>query len=167
MRLWQDSNTIGITLKQNTLTVAFHKYVSSDISFTSNMIWWPLSLEKVWSLSKEREMKLPCIYEATHSSALLIVIRTLSKRGRQRQHREAIKIFFRNSHASIQLVWIHCLCLFSLKFSCLQHLSLNEKIDIRSHKVHDVLKTPWRWSSWSLIQEHDGTDSFLIFTCAF
>ena len=34
------------------------------------------------------------------------------------------------------------------------------KIDIRSCTVHNVLKTTWKWSSWSLIADHDGTCAF-------
>ena len=79
-------------------------------------------------------------------------IETLSKRGRQRQRREARKIFLRNPRIllSISLLWLHCMFLFSLKLLWLQHLFLNETMD--------VLKTAWKWSSWSLIWEQDGTN---------
>ena len=44
-------------------------------------------------------------------------IGNLSKRGRQRQRREARKIFLRNLRVllSISLLWLHCMFLFSLK----------------------------------------------------
>ena len=47
--------------------------------------------------------------------------------------------------------------LFSLKFRWLQCLLLNEMMDVSSWNVGHVLKTAGKWSSWSLIQEQDGT----------
>ena len=48
--------------------------------------------------------------------------------------------------------------LFSLKFHRLQRLLLNETMDVSSWNVGHVLKTAWKWSSWSLIWEQDGTN---------
>ena len=58
---------------------------------------------------------------------------SLSKRGR-RQHWEAIKIFQHNPcvFLGIYLLWLPCLFLFSLNFSCFQRLFLNEKVDVNS-----------------------------------
>ena len=83
----------------------------------------------------------------------------LSKRGRQRQHQEAIIIFIRNPRIflNISFLCLHCMFnLFSLKFRWLQRLFLNETMDVSSWNVGHVLKTAWKWSSWSLIWEQDA-----------
>ena len=80
------------------------------------------------------------------------------KQGRQRQGGPgARKIFHRNPRIllSIPLLWF---LLFSLKFRWLQRLLLNETMDVSSWNVGHVLKTAWKWSSWSLIWEQDGTN---------
>ena len=91
-------------------------------------------------------------------------IGTLSKRGQQRKRREARKIFLRNPRIllSISLLWLPCMVLFSLKFRWLQRLLLNETIGVSSWNVDHVLKTAWKWSSWSLIWEQDGTNVSFI-----
>ena len=94
----------------------------------------------------------------------LLLIGTLSKWGRQRQQWEAKKIFLCNPYIllRISLLWLPCMFLFSLKFRWLQHLLLNETMDISSWNVGHVLKTAWKWSSWSLIWEQDGTNVSFI-----
>ena len=52
--------------------------------------------------------------------------------------------------------------LFPLKFRWLQRLLLNETMDVSSWNVGHVLKTAWKWSSWSLIWEQDDTNVSLI-----
>ena len=52
--------------------------------------------------------------------------------------------------------------LFSLKLLWLQRLLLNETMDVSSWNVSHVLKTAWKWSSWSLIWEQDGTNVIFI-----
>ena len=79
---------------------------------------------------------------------LLVMIGT--KRGRQRQRREAIKMYLRNS-----LLWLHYFCWNSIVFSVSYW---TERLTLDFVKVTDVLKTPWKWSSWSLIWEQDGTN---------
>ena len=50
----------------------------------------------------------------------------------------------------------------SLKFRWLQRLLLNETMDVSSWNVGHVLKTAWKWGSWSLIWEQDGTNVSFI-----
>ena len=94
---------------------------------------------------------------------LFTVFRNLSKRGRQRQRREARKIFLSNPYIllSISLLWLPCMFLFSLKLLWLQRLLLNETMDASSWNVGHVLKTAWG-SSWSLIWGQDGTNISFI-----
>ena len=91
-------------------------------------------------------------------------IETLSKQGRQRQRRRQEKIFICNPRISlsISLLWLPCMFLFPLKFRWLQRLLLNETMDVSSRNVGHVPKTAWKWSSWSLIWEPDGTNVSLI-----
>ena len=88
---------------------------------------------------------------------------SLSKRGRGRQHCEAIKIFLHNPcvFLGIYLLWLPCLFLFSLNFSCFQRLFLNEKIDVNSWNIDLVLQTTWKWSNWRLTRA-GGTNVSLI-----
>ena len=60
----------------------------------------------------------------------------LSKRGRQRQRREARKMFLRNPRIllSISLLWLPCMFLFSLKLFWIQRL-LDETMDVSSWNV--------------------------------
>ena len=60
------------------------------------------------------------------------------------------------------LLWFHCLFLFSLKFNCLQRVFLNEKIDDNPWDIGHVLQTTWKWSSWRLTREQDGTNVSFI-----
>ena len=64
------------------------------------------------------------------------------------------KMFFCNPHIllSISLLWLPCMFLFLPKISCwLQHLLLNKKKDFSSWNVAGhILKTAWKWSSWSV-----------------
>ena len=92
------------------------------------------------------------------------LLRILSKRGRQHQRREARKIFLSNPYIllSISLLWLPCMFLFSLKLLWLQRLLLNETMDVSSWNVGHVLKTAWKWSSWSLVWEQDGTNVSFI-----
>ena len=46
---------------------------------------------------------------------------------------------------------------YMLKFRWLQHLLLNETMPLISH-----LKTAWKWSSWSVVWEQDGTNACLF-----
>ena len=77
---------------------------------------------------------------------------------------EARKLFLRNPRIllSISLLWLPCMFLFPLKFRWLQRLLLNETMDVSSWNVGHVLKTAWKWSSWSLIWEQDGTNVSFI-----
>ena len=50
----------------------------------------------------------------------------------------------------------------SLKLRWPQRLPLNETKDVSSWNVGRVLKTAWKWSSWSLIWEQDGTNVSFI-----
>ena len=63
----------------------------------------------------------------------------------------------------ISLLWLPCMFLFSrLKNRRLQRLLLNETMDVSSWNVDHVLKTAWKWSSWSFIWEQDGTNVSFI-----
>ena len=84
---------------------------------------------------------------------LRILIRDLSKWGWQ-------WIYF--ILLSISLLWLPCMFLFSLKFPWLQRLLLSETMDVSSWNVSHVFKTAWKWSSWSLIWEQDGTNVSFI-----
>ena len=95
---------------------------------------------------------------------ILGLLGTLSKRERRRQRREARKLFLPNPRVllSTSLLWLPCMFLFSLKFRWLQRLFLNETLDVSSWNVGHVLKTAWKWSSWSLIWEQDGRNVSFI-----
>ena len=60
------------------------------------------------------------------------------------------------------LLWLHCFFLFSLKFSWLRCVFLNEKIDDNCWNIDHVLQTTWKWSNWRLTREQDGTNVSLI-----
>ena len=80
---------------------------------------------------------------------LLTVFRNLSKRGRQRQRREARKIFLSNPHIllSISLLWLPVCFYYRWNF-WLQCLLLNETMDASSWNVGHVWKTAWG-NSWT------------------
>ena len=60
-------------------------------------------------------------------------------------------------------LWLNCLCLFSLNFNYLGRLRfLNDKINVSSWNIDRVLQTTWKWNSWSLIEEQDGTNVSFI-----
>ena len=86
------------------------------------------------------------------------------KRGRRRQRRrQEIYFFFKpRILLSISLLWLSCVFVFSLKFRWLQRLLQNETMDVSSWNVGHVLKTAWKWSSWSLIWEQDSTNVSFI-----
>ena len=94
------------------------------------------------------------------------VLGTVSKRGRRRQNREARKICLRNPASYFTKLIFALVTLyvsFSLKFRWLQQrLLLNETMEASSWNVGHVLKTAWKWSSWSLIWEQDGTNVSFI-----
>ena len=48
---------------------------------------------------------------------------------------------------------MHIFSLFTLPSTCLRRLLLNEKIEFSSWNVDCVLKTAWKWNSWSLIRD--------------
>ena len=89
----------------------------------------------------------------------------LTNRGRQRKPRKTRKIFFHKPHICFKRIFtlgnIPFMFPFSLKFCWLQCL-LNEMMDVCSWNVGHVLKTAWKWSSWSLIWEQDGTNVSFI-----
>ena len=96
---------------------------------------------------------------------------TLSKRGRQRQRREARRIFLRNPRISlsISLLWLPCMFLFSLKFRWLQRLFLNERMDaVSSWNVGHVRQRGNEAVEVSFESRTAQISAlFHIFTCAF
>ena len=86
---------------------------------------------------------------------------SVSKRGRQRQRREVRKIFLHNPRISISFIWFPCMFLVSLKFRWLQRLLLNEMMDVSLWNVGTFWR--WKWSSWSLIWEQNGTQVSALF----
>ena len=80
-------------------------------------------------------------------------------------HKYERKIFLRKTCIllSISLLWLPCMFLFSLKFRSLQRLLLDETMDVSSWNVDRILKTAWKWSSWSLIWEQDDKNVSLYF----
>ena len=77
--------------------------------------------------------------------------------GRQRQLPEA-RTVFRNPRIllSISLLWLPC------KFLLLQCLLLNDTMLSSFWNVGPILNTAWKWSSWRLIWEQDGTNVSFI-----
>ena len=87
-----------------------------------------------------------------------------TKRGRQRQSREARKIFLHNPHVllSISLLWLPSITLcfyFRLK-------TVDSSVS-SSWNVGHVLKTAWKWSSWSLRTAQMSAIFSQKFTCTF
>ena len=87
-----------------------------------------------------------------------LLLGSLSNRRRRQQSQQAVKIFWHDPSVflSMYLLWLQCLFLFSLKFSCFQRLFLNKNIDDNSWNIDQVLQTTWKWSNWRLTREHDG-----------
>ena len=74
------------------------------------------------------------------------------------------------SKASIYLLWLHYLWIFSLKFNCLQRPFLNEKIDNSSWKVEDNWQRLFRNGAVEVSFQSRRVQMpvlFQIFTCAF
>ena len=93
------------------------------------------------------------------SRQLRVSVLLLVMAGNQSETRAVA--FCKTKNPPFSLV-IHCMFLFSLKFRRLQRLFLNENIVTISWNVCHVLKTAWKWSSWSLVWELDGTNVSFI-----
>ena len=76
--------------------------------------------------------------------------RDLSKRGRQRQHEEARKMFLRNPR------------IFTLVTLYVSIFWTAGAMNVSSWNVGHVLKTAWKWSSWRLIWYQDETNFSFI-----
>ena len=104
---------------------------------------WLLCCEFVFSLLQSAQFyKVSCISVGTFKQTGMAMPTSGSK------------MFFCNPHIllSISLLWLPCMFLFLPKISCwLQHLLLNKKKDFSSWNVAGhILKTAWKWSSWSV-----------------
>ena len=162
-RPWRSGRTTNID-KQIFECCKYHSHQTYHQCLFCNILsYWRNSLEKVLFLcSRVSSCNIFATKDRTCFTKLLRRLGTLSKWGRQR--REARKIFLPNPRVllSISLLWLPCMFLFSLKFRWLQRLFLNERLDVSSWNVGHVLKTAWKWSSWSLIWEQDGTNVSFI-----
>ena len=91
--------------------------------------------------------------------AVVVLGKRQCQRGEARK-----KIFLRNPYIllNISLLWLPFMFLLSLENCWLRRLFQSETMDFSSWNVGHVLKTAWKWSSWSLIWEQDGTNVSFI-----
>ena len=73
------------------------------------------------------------------------------------------KTFLRNPpiSLSISLLWLPCMFLVWFRWLPLR-LPLNETMDVSAWNVGHILKAAWKWSSWNVIWEQDGTNVSFI-----